>query len=141
MIIKKANMPAFDALKKDWHDYVVSNHTGDRFNPCFRVGYMPMFLTKAWKPFGCGFVITVKEDAVTTASTIIDTTFAQTKDGIAWKIVRAIGDSRKTLHSGTIRDTSILTDKPCPGLLAERMMKVSMAAIDLARVEHRLMHL
>lgn len=141
MIIKKANMPAFDVLKKDWHDYVTNNHAGDKFDPCFNVGYMPMSLTTAWKPFGCGFVIIVKENVLTIASTTFETSFAQAKDGIAWKIERIHGDSRKTIHSGNIRDTGILTDKPCPGLLAERMMKVSMAAIDIARVEQKLMHL
>lgn len=141
MIIKKANMPAFEVLKKDWHDYVTRNHSGDKFDPCFDVGYMPMSLTAAWKPFGCGFVIIVKDNIITLDSTAIDTAFTQAKDGIAWKIERIQGDSRKTLHSGTIRDTAILTGKPCPGLLAERMMKVSMVAIDLARAEQKLMHL
>lgn len=141
MIIKKANIPAFDVLKKDWNDYATSNHTGDKFDPCFDIGYLSISLTTAWKPFGCGFVIIVKENVITLASITIDTTFAQSKNGIAWKIERIQGESRKTLHSGTIRDTSILTDKPCPGLLAERMMKVSMVAIDLARAEQKLMHL
>ena len=93
------------------------------------------------KPVSYGFYITLKDNIVTIDAIGYDTTFTQVKDGIAWKIERRQGDSRKTLHSGNIRDTGILTDKPCPGLLAERMMKVSMVAIDIARAEQKLMHL
>ena len=140
MIIKKANMPAFEVLKKDWHDYVDMNEKAT-FDPCFIVGFMACGCTSNRKPVSYGFYITIKDNIVTIDAIGYDTTFTQGKDGIAWKIERIQGESRKTLQSGTIRDTSILTDKPCPGLLAERMMKVSMVAIDLARAEQKLMHL
>lgn len=140
MIIKKVNMPAFDVLKKDWHDYVEMNEKAT-FDPCLIVGFMACGLSSNRKPVSYGFYITLKDNISTIDAIGYDTTFTQAKDGITWKIERVHGDSRKTLHSGTIRDTAILTDKPCPGLLAERMMKVSMVSIDLARAEQKLMHL
>ena len=83
----------------------------------------------------------VKPNIITSERITIQTNFAQTKEGIAWTIIREADGKRTILNHDTIYDKAVLTNEFCPSLLKERMFKVALAAVEYAKIEYRLMHL
>ena len=146
MIFRKENVLAIKCFQKDWDKYLEENVEGKNFNACFEVGQIAIGNIgsadpKTWKPNSCGFVIHIRENICIIHPKEYDTHFAQVKDGIAWTITRKYDGKKKILFSGVINDKSLLYEQPCPDLVRQRMLKVAMAAVDIARTEHKLMHL
>lgn len=140
MIFKKSNILAIHELINEWKKHVESNIKPFWF--CFNVGYMAMGYSGGFaKPISCGFNISITPCTNSLDYTHYDTSFSQSKDGIVWKIVREHKGKKKVLHHGTFHDVNILTNKPCPSLVKERMFRVALAAVDLALVEHKLNHM
>lgn len=146
MIFRKENVLAIKCFQKDWDKYLEENVEGKNFDACFEVGQIAIGNVgsadpKTWKPNSCGFVIHIRENICIIHPKEYDTNFAQVKDGIAWTITRKYDGKKKILFSGVINDKSLLYEQPCPDLVRQRMLKVAMAAVDIARTEHKLMHL
>lgn len=146
MIFRKENVIAIKCFQKDWDKYLEDNVEGKNFGACFEVGQIAIGNAgsadpKTWKPNSCGFVIHIRENICIIHPKEYDTHFAQVKDGIAWTITRKYDGKKKILFSGVINDKSLLYEQPCPDLVRQRMLKVAMAAVDIARTEHKLMHL
>lgn len=146
MIFRKENVLAIKCFQKDWDKYLEENVDGKNFGACFEVGQIAIGNAgsadpKTWKPNSCGFVIHIRENICIIHPKEYDTHFAQVKDGIAWTITRKYDGKKKILFSGVINDKSLLYEQPCPDLVRQRMLKVAMAAVDIARTEHKLMHL
>lgn len=142
MIFRKSNILAITALINEWQKQVDANYDYKHVGVCFQVGYMSMGYSGGFaKPISCGFTISITPCMNSLDYIHYDTRFSQSKDGIVWKIVREHKGKEKILHQDTICDVSILTEKPCPSLVKERMFKVALASVDLALVEQRLMHL
>lgn len=142
MIFRKENVLAIKCFQNDWDKYLEENVEGKNFNACFEVGQIAIGKDpKTWKPNSCGFVIHIRENICIIHPKEYDTHFAQVKDGIAWTITRKYDGKKKILFSGVINDKSLLYEQPCPDLVRQRMLKVAMAAVDIARTEHKLMHL
>ena len=144
MLFKKFNMQAIMSLRTEWREYHDTWFAGENYDPCFSVG--PLFSTyngdpKSHRAAKCSIDILVSHDAVTTEHTAISVVFTQSPNGVKWAITREEGHKTKVLHSGTARDTDLLSGNPCPELLKERMTKVANAAIELAKVERTLMHI
>lgn len=142
MIFKKSNIHAIHALIHEWKKHVDEKCDITQLGVCVNVGYMAMGYSGSFaKPINVGFNISLTPCMNSLDYTHYDTTFSQSKDGIAWKIVREHKGSKKVLHHGTFHDVNILTNKPCPSLVKERMFRVALAAVDLALVEHKLNHM
>lgn len=142
MIFKRSNIFAIKALIDEWNKHVEANYNVKKVGVCFGVGHMAMGYSGGFeKPISCGFSIGITPCMNSLDYIHYDTKFSQAKDGIVWKIVYEHKGKKKVLHKGTIRDVNILTEKPCPSLVKERMFKVLLASVDLALVEYRLMHL
>jgi hypothetical protein len=97
--------------------------------------------TKSNKLTSGGFIILVKPNIITSEIIKIHTNFVQTKDGIAWTIIREADGKRTILNHDTIYDKSLLTNEFCPRLVKERMFKVAKVAVEYAKIEQKLMHL
>lgn len=141
MLFRKSNIIAFNALISDWDKHVKEAHEGKNYDCCCSVGYIYPGFTKSNKLTGGGFIILVKPNIITSEIIKIHTNFAQTKDGIAWTIIREADNKRTILNHDTIYDKSLLTNEFCPSLVKERMFKVAKAAVEYAQLEQRLMHL
>jgi len=141
MIFRKPNIFAFNSLISDWDKHVKAAHEGKNRDFCFSVGYMCPGYSKSKKLTSGGFEILVKPNIITSERIKISTNFAQTKDGIAWTIIREADGKKTILNKDTIYDKSLLTNEFCPSLLKERMFKVALAAVEYAKIEYRLMHL
>lgn len=142
MIFRKSNIIAINALINEWEKHVDANYDYTHVGVCFNCGYMSMGYSGGFaKPISCGFTISITPCMNSLDYIHYDTVFSQSKYGIVWKIVREHKGKEKILHQDTIRNVNILTDKPCPSLVKERMFKVALASVDLALVEQRLMHL
>lgn len=144
MLFKKFNIQPIMSLRTEWREYHDTWFAGENYDPCFSVG--PLFITyngdpKSHRAAKCSIDILVSHDAVTTEHTVISVVFTQSPNGVKWAITREEGHKTKVLHSGTARDTDLLSGNPCPELLKERMTKVANAAIELAKVERTLMHI
>jgi hypothetical protein len=144
MLFKKFNIQPIMSLRTEWREYHDTWFAGKNYDPCFSVG--PLFITyngdpKSHRAAKCSIDILVSHDAVTTEHTAISVVFTQSPNGVKWAITREEGNKTKVLHSGTARDTDLLSGNPCPALLKERMTKVANAAIELAKVERTLMHI
>jgi hypothetical protein len=144
MLFKKFNIQPIMSLRTEWREYHDTWFAGKNYDPCFSVG--PLFITyngdpKSHRAAKCSIDILLSHDAVTTERTAISAVFTQSPNGVKWVITREEGNKTKVLHSGTARDTDLLSGNPCPELLKERMTKVANAAIELAKVERTLMHI
>jgi hypothetical protein len=144
MLFKKFNIQPIMSLRTEWREYHDTWFAGKNYDPCFSVG--PLFITyngdpKSHRAAKCSIDILLSHDAVTTEHTAISVVFTQSPNGVKWAITREEGHKTKVLHSGTARDTDLLSGNPCPALLKERMTKVALAAIELAKVERTLMHI
>ena len=142
MLIRQPNIQAFEGAIADWRKVADKSRKNDL---CLSVGYMSMGYDGPdpanWKPIDCGFNIIVKENMVTIASTRIETRFTQSHDGIEWTIRKYRNNKVTTLHNGTIRDISLLTCTPCPNSVRKSMLNVAQVAVELAKVEQKLMHI
>ena len=141
MLFRKSNIIAFNSLISDWDKHVKEAHEGKNYDCCCSVGYMYPGFTKSNKLTSGGFIVLVKPNIITMEIIKIHTNFVQTKDGIAWTIIREADNKRTTLNKDTIFDRSLLTNEFCPSLVKERMFKVAKAAVEYAQLEQRLMHL
>lgn len=142
MKFKKANIPAIDVLVADWKKYVDEmDH-----DPCLSVGYMSIGRIgkggpETWKPVSLGFNVIVKENLGNINPVFIKVGFTQAADGVKWTISRQKDGKSTVLHSGVARDTCLVSGKPSPGMLVQRLTKVALLAVDLANVERKLMHI
>lgn len=141
MLFRKSNIIAFNSLISDWDKHVKEAHEGKNYDCCCSVGYMYPGFTKSNKLTSGGFIVLVKPNIITMEIIKIHTNFVQTKDGIAWSIIREADNKRTTLNKDTIFDRSLLTNEFCPSLVKERMFKVAKAAVEYAQLEQKLMHL
>lgn len=141
MLFRKPNILAMSALINEWQKHVDENCSFNQLGVCVTVGYMYPGYTKSKKLTSGGFIISVKPNIITLETITIKTDFAQTKDGIAWTIIREADGKRTILNHDTIYDKALLTDEFCPSLVKERMFKVAKAAVEYARIEEKLMHL
>ena len=144
MIFRKENVNAIKCFQKDWDKYLEENEKN--FGVCVDVGHIAIGNVgsadpKTWKPNSCGFVIHVRENICIIHPKEYDTHFAQVKDGVAWTITRKYDGKKKLLFSGVINDKSLLFDTPCPDLVRQRMFKVALAAVDIAKTEDKLLHI
>jgi hypothetical protein len=144
MLFKKFNIEAIKAMRIEWRDYIETWFAGENYDPCFSVGPLCIIYNgdpATHRAAKCAIDIVVSHDAVTTEHTAVSVVFTQSPKGVKWAITREEGHKTKVLHSGTARDTDLLSGNPCPALLKERMTKVANAAIELAKVERTLMHI
>ena len=129
------------ALINEWKKHVDENCSFKQLGACVNVGSMYPGYTKSNKLTSGGFTISVKPNIITSETITIQTNFAQTKEGIAWTIIREADGKRTILNHDTIYDKTLLTNEFCPSLVKERMFKVAKTAVEYAQIEHHLMHL
>ena len=141
MNFRKPNILAMSALINDWKKHVDENCSFKQLSVCVDVGYMYPGYTKSNKLTSGGFTISVKPNIITSEIITIQTLFAQTKEGIAWTIIREADGKRTILNHDTIYDKALLTNEFCPSLVKERMFKVAKAAVEYAKIEHNLMRI
>lgn len=141
MLFRKPNILAMTALINEWKNHVDENCSFTQLGACVNVGYMYPGYTNSKKLTSGGFTISVKPNIITSETITIQTNFAQTKEGIAWTIIREADGKRTILNHDTIFDKALLTNEFCPSLVKERMLKVAKAAVEYAKIEKALMNL
>ncbi|GEM_PF-5593527 len=141
MLFRKPNILAMTALINEWKKHVDEKCSFEQLGVCVDVGYMYPGYTKSNKLTSGGFTISVKPNIITSETITIQTNFAQTKEGIAWVIIREADGKRTILNHDTIFDKALLTNEFCPSLVKERMFKVAKAAVEYAKIEKALMNL
>lgn len=141
MLFRNPNILAMTALINEWKKHVDENCSFKQLGVCVDVGYMYPGYTKSKKLTSGGFTISVKPNIITSETITIQTNFAQTKEGIAWTIIREADGKRTILNHDTIYDKTLLTNEFCPSLVKERMFKVAKTAVEYAQIEHNLMRI
>lgn len=141
MLFRNPNILAMTALINEWKKHVDENCSFKQLGACVNVGYMYPGYTKSNKLTSGGFTISVKPNIITSETITIQTNFAQTKEGIAWTIIRETDGKRTILNHDTIYDKTLLTNEFCPSLVKERMFKVAKTAVEYAQIEKTLMNL
>lgn len=141
MLFRKPNILAMTALINEWKKHVDENCSFKQLGACVNVGSMYPGYTKSKKLTSGGFTISVKPNIITSETITIQTNFAQTKEGIAWTIIREADGKRTILNHDTIYDKTLLTNEFCPSLVKERMFKVAKTAVEYAQIEHNLMRI
>ena len=141
MIFRNPNILAMTALINEWKKHVDENCSFKQLGACVNVGSMYPGYTKSKKLTSGGFTISVKPNIITSETITIQTNFAQTKEGIAWTIIREADGKRTILNHDTIYDKTLLTNEFCPSLVKERMFKVAKTAVEYAQIEHNLMRI
>ena len=141
MLFRNPNILAMTALINEWKKHVDENCSFKQLGACVNVGSMYPGYTKSKKLTSGGFTISVKPNLITSETITIQTNFAQTKEGIAWTIIREADGKRTILNHDTIYDKTLLTNEFCPSLVKERMFKVAKTAVEYAQIEHNLMRI
>lgn len=141
MLFRKTNILAMSVLINEWKTHVDENCSFKQLGVCVDVGYMYPGYTKSNKLTSGGFTISVKPNIITSEIIKIQTLFAQTKEGIAWTIIREADGKRTILNHDTIYDKTLLTNEFCPSLVKERMFKVAKTAVEYAQIEYNLMRI